>query len=76
MSPNILTFQWTHSWHFCMDVALTNVTALLAYFYIIWRIWIHRCLDGDEDKFRLNWPSMISMPEVVTIQDKWNKKQQ
>ncbi|KAI2607682.1 putative alkaline phytoceramidase [Hypoxylon fragiforme] len=58
-----------HAWWHLM-------TGIGAYFYIIWRIWIHRCLDGDEDKFRLNWPSMISMPEVVTIQDKWNKKQQ
>ncbi|TRX98186.1 hypothetical protein FHL15_000831 [Xylaria flabelliformis] len=31
---------------------------------IVWRIWIHRCLDGDENKFRLHWPSVFHLPEV------------
>ncbi|KAI1079398.1 putative alkaline phytoceramidase [Whalleya microplaca] len=51
-----------HAWWHLM-------TGLGAYFYIVWRIWIHRCLDGDEDKFRLYWPSVFSMPEVIAIED-------
>ncbi|KAH8156916.1 hypothetical protein CIB48_g11334 [Xylaria polymorpha] len=36
---------------------------------IVWRIWIHRCLDGDEDKFRLYWPSVFHLPEVRSVED-------
>ncbi|KAI1104133.1 putative alkaline phytoceramidase [Jackrogersella minutella] len=51
-----------HAWWHLM-------TGIGAYFYIIWRIWIHRCLDGDEDKFRLDWPSIFSMPDVIPIEE-------
>ncbi|KAI0443281.1 ceramidase-domain-containing protein [Xylaria telfairii] len=36
---------------------------------IVWRIWIHRCLDGDEDKFNLHWPSVFHLPEVRSVED-------
>ncbi|ORY56677.1 ceramidase [Pseudomassariella vexata] len=49
-----------HAWWHLM-------TGIGAYYYITWRIWIHRCLDGDEDKFRLNWPNMFSMPDIVAV---------
>lgn len=48
---------------------MTNMMASVAYYYIIWRIWIHRVLDGEEDKFRLHWPSIFKMPDVVPIED-------
>ncbi|KAH9883719.1 ceramidase [Xylariomycetidae sp. FL2044] len=41
------------------------MTGVGAYFYIVWRIWIQRCLDGDEDRYRLVWPSLLSLPLVV-----------
>ncbi|KAK6865817.1 hypothetical protein PG990_004744 [Apiospora arundinis] len=44
----------------------------IAYYYIMWRVWIHRCLDADEDKYQLRWPSIWRMPEVVTIQEAQN----
>ncbi|KAI5864981.1 putative alkaline phytoceramidase [Durotheca rogersii] len=49
-----------HAWWHLM-------TGIGAYFYIVWRIWIHRCLDGDEEKYRLDWPRMAKMPEVVAV---------
>ncbi|KAJ2985600.1 hypothetical protein NUW58_g5443 [Xylaria curta] len=47
-----------HAWWHLM-------TGMGAYYYIVWRIWIHRCLDGDEDKFRLHWPSIYHLPELL-----------
>ncbi|KAL7628185.1 alkaline ceramidase ydc1 [Parahypoxylon ruwenzoriense] len=58
-----------HAWWHLM-------TGIGAYFYIIWRIWIHRCLDGDEDKYLLEWPWILRMPEVAAIEnDTLNKKE-
>lgn len=48
-------------------VSFTLLTLGLAYYYITWRIWVHRCLDGDEDKYQLQWSSVLAMPEVVAI---------
>ncbi|KAH8676364.1 alkaline ceramidase [Xylariales sp. PMI_506] len=48
-----------HAWWHLM-------TGIGAYYYIVWRIWIHRCLDGDEDKFELSWSSIFTLPDVVT----------
>lgn len=37
-----------------------------AYYFIIWRIWLTRCLDGNEREFMLHWPSALtSVPKVV-----------
>jgi len=41
-------------------------TGIGAYYYIVWRIWVDRCLNGEEDKFQLAWPSVLSFPEVVS----------
>ncbi|KAK8056743.1 alkaline ceramidase-like protein, partial [Apiospora rasikravindrae] len=49
-----------------------HVMTGIAYYYISWRVWIHRCLDGDEDKFQLRWPSLWRMPEVVAIEEVQN----
>ncbi|KAI0188389.1 alkaline dihydroceramidase [Astrocystis sublimbata] len=51
-----------HAWWHLM-------TGIGAYYYIVWRIWIQRCLDGDEDKFRLYWPSVFHLPEVMSVND-------
>ena len=53
----------------CVDlVRFTLLTLGPAYYYITWRIWVHRCLDGDEDKYQLQWSSVFAMPEVVGIE--------
>lgn len=58
-----------------MDLQPSLLTLVfLAYYYITWRIWIHRCLDGTEDKFRLSWSSVLSMPDVVAIRDTRNSQ--
>jgi hypothetical protein len=52
----------------CVDLfPFTLLTLGPAYYYITWRIWVHRCLDGDEDKYQLQWSSFFAMPEVVAI---------
>ncbi|KAI8629300.1 alkaline dihydroceramidase [Xylariaceae sp. FL1651] len=67
--------RWRHQLQLPWAIVLEGhawwhlMTSIGAYFYIVWRIWIHRCLDGDEDKFRLDWPSMFSLPEVKSIGD-------
>lgn len=41
-------------------------TGLGAYYFIIWRVWLTRCLDGSEREFMLHWPSpFTSVPKVV-----------
>jgi dihydroceramidase len=41
-------------------------TGLGGYYFITWRLWLHRCLDGDEKDFKLRWPSIFtSVPQVV-----------
>lgn len=40
-----------------------------AYYYIVWRIWIYRCLNGDEEAYRLYWPSVFIFPDVVSVKD-------
>ncbi|KAI1327569.1 alkaline phytoceramidase [Xylariaceae sp. FL0255] len=55
-----------HAWWHLM-------TGIGAYFYIMWRVWIHMCLDGVEDKYQLFWPSLLSFPEVRTVDNKKRK---
>ncbi|KAI1350169.1 alkaline dihydroceramidase [Xylaria sp. FL0043] len=67
--------RWRHQIQLPWAVVLEGhawwhlMTGIGAYYYIVWRIWIHRCLDGDEDKFRLYWPSVFYLPEVRTVED-------
>jgi dihydroceramidase len=43
---------------------LANVD--LAYYFIVWRLWLTRCLDGSEKDFMLKWSSpLTSIPQVV-----------
>lgn len=40
-------------------------TGLGAYYFIIWRVWLERCLDGGEVDFVLHWPSALtSVPRI------------
>ncbi|OAA65410.1 alkaline dihydroceramidase [Niveomyces insectorum RCEF 264] len=40
----------------------------LAYYFIIWRLWLHRCLDGSENQYMLQLDSpFTSIPRVVTV---------
>ncbi|KAI1265265.1 alkaline dihydroceramidase [Xylariaceae sp. FL1019] len=52
--PWAVVFEGHAWWHL--------MTGIGAYFYIVWRIWIHRCLDGDEATFELRWTSILSLP--------------
>ncbi|KAI1133500.1 alkaline dihydroceramidase [Nemania abortiva] len=67
--------RWRHQIQLPWAVVLEGhawwhlMTGIGAYYYIVWRIWIHRCLDGDEDKFRLYWPSIFHLPEVRALED-------
>ncbi|KAI0548623.1 alkaline dihydroceramidase [Xylaria curta] len=67
--------RWRHQIQLPWAVVLEGhawwhlMTGIGAYYYIVWRIWIHRCLDGDENKFRLYWPSVFYLPEVRAVED-------
>ena len=36
-----------------------------AYYFIIWRVWLIRCLDASEAGFKLDWTSMFKIPQVI-----------
>ncbi|KAJ9157579.1 Alkaline ceramidase 3 [Pleurostoma richardsiae] len=54
----------------------------LAYYLIVWRVWLERCLGGSEQEFILHWPSLFtSVPRVVPAasvqpKDELEKKKQ
>ena len=40
----------------------------LAYYYIVWRIWLNKCLDGEELGYVVEWPSALtSVPEIIKV---------
>ncbi|KAI9827574.1 MAG: hypothetical protein M1832_004924 [Thelocarpon impressellum] len=42
------------------------MTGTGAYFYITWGIWLRHCLNGRQEEFDLEWPSLLcSLPEIV-----------
>jgi len=48
------------------SVRLLTKTRRAAYYFITWQVWLHRCMDGGEDRFALGWPSPFnSIPRVV-----------
>lgn len=56
--PWAMVFEGHGWWHI--------FTGLGAYYFIIWRVWLTRCLDGSERDFMLDWPSpFTSVPKVV-----------
>ncbi|KAL1888623.1 alkaline ceramidase ydc1 [Sporothrix stenoceras] len=45
-------------------------TGLGSYYFIMWRMWLHTCLDGKEDEFALQWTNALtSIPRVVPVSD-------
>ncbi|CAM1507384.1 Fc.00g070250.m01.CDS01 [Cosmosporella sp. VM-42] len=48
----------------------------LAYYYIVWGIWLRHCLDGQSDEYVLHWPRLVtSIPEVRRIQQQGKKQE-
>ena len=46
------------------------MTGYGAYFYIVWGIWLRHNLNGDQDRYRLDWPNVwTSIPDVVRALD-------
>lgn len=42
------------------------MTGIGAYFYIVWGIWLRHCLNGRQEEYILQWPSLFtSLPHVV-----------
>lgn len=44
------------------------MTGLGAYCYIVWGIWIRRCLNGEQDEFICVWPRLYRLPEIVRVE--------
>jgi dihydroceramidase len=46
------------------------MTGIGSYFYIVWAVWLRRCLNDEQDKYMLKWPSVwFSLPEVIPRAD-------
>ncbi|KAI9899543.1 hypothetical protein N3K66_006004 [Trichothecium roseum] len=58
--PWALLFEGHAWWHL--------MTGLGAYYYIVWGIWLRRCLSGQDPNFVLDWPSLFtSVPQLKSI---------
>lgn len=54
------------------------MTGIGSYFYIVWAIWLRHCLNDRKDEYVLKWPSVFSLPEVISLADaeksaRWRK---
>ncbi|KAH7323740.1 alkaline ceramidase [Rhexocercosporidium sp. MPI-PUGE-AT-0058] len=49
------------------------MTGVGAYYYIVWAVWLRHCLNERQDEFVLNWPSVFSLPEVISVEDSEKK---
>ncbi|KAF4976957.1 hypothetical protein FDECE_18413 [Fusarium decemcellulare] len=48
----------------------------LAYYYIVWGIWLRHCLNNRDDEYALHWPKTVtSIPEVRRVKDRGPKQQ-
>ena len=36
-----------------------------AYCYIVWGIHLRHVLNGDHDQYRMKWPRLWNLPEIV-----------
>ncbi|KAI9881028.1 MAG: hypothetical protein M1830_008910 [Pleopsidium flavum] len=45
------------------------MTGIGAYFYITWGVWLRHCLNGRQNEYTLNWPRLLSLPEIVRSGD-------
>lgn len=50
------------------------MTGVGAYYYIVWAVWLRHCLNERQDEFVLNWPSVWSLPEVISLEDMEEEK--
>jgi dihydroceramidase len=41
------------------------MTGIGAYCYIVWGIYLRHILNGDQDRYALDWPSIWKLPEIV-----------
>jgi len=45
------------------------MTGIGSYLYIVWAIWLRHCLNDRKEEYVLNWPSVFSLPEVISLED-------
>lgn len=50
------------------------MTGIGAYYYIVWAIWLRHCLNERQDEFALKWPSIWSIPEVISVAETHQSK--
>ncbi|KAG7143510.1 Alkaline ceramidase 3 like protein [Verticillium longisporum] len=65
-AKRILATMWLmgHGWWHLM-------TGLGGYYYIVWGIWLRRCLGGRENEYKLLWQGhLLSVPQVVRVKEK------
>lgn len=45
------------------------MTGIGAYDYIVWGIYLRHILNGDQEHFKMVWPSFFRLPEIVRVSD-------
>lgn len=43
------------------------MTGVGAYCYIVWGIHLRHILNGDQEHYRMEWPSIFQLPEIVKV---------
>jgi dihydroceramidase len=41
------------------------MTGIGAYCYIVWGIWLRHVLNSNQEQYKLSWPHLYSLPEIV-----------
>lgn len=45
------------------------MTGIGAYCYIVWGIWLRRVLNGQQEQYRIHWPRLWTLPEIVKVEE-------
>lgn len=45
------------------------MTGIGAYCYIVWGIWLRHILNGSQEEYKLSWPHVYSLPEIIKMKE-------
>jgi hypothetical protein len=53
---------------------LDLMTGIGAYCYIVWGIWLRHVLNSNQDQYKISWPHLYTLPEIIRTEDTSNLK--